>query len=90
MTREVNTLRTNIKKDAQGNIKVEMEVVVTTQLLTELKALGCEIISSSLQNLCNNTRVKFPRWLQSINDILQNVEATKQMIFKQSKILASS
>jgi PA domain/Bacterial Ig-like domain (group 3)/Subtilase family/Putative Ig domain/Secretion system C-terminal sorting domain/PKD-like domain/HYR domain/Ig-like domain CHU_C associated len=44
ITLEVASLRTNVKKDAKGMIKIEMDAVVTPQLLDALKAFGSEII----------------------------------------------
>ena len=44
---EVVNLRTSVKKDARGMIKIELDAVVTPQLLDALKALGSEVVFSS-------------------------------------------
>jgi len=56
LTSEVATLQTDIVKDADGKIKVDIDANVTPQLLNSLKAMGCEIIFSSekFRNIVSN------------------------------------
>ncbi len=44
ITAEVASLEVDVVKDAQGRIKVELDAAVSTQLINQLKAFGCEIL----------------------------------------------
>lgn len=71
ITPDVASLRTNVVKDAQGRIKVDMRAVLTARLLNELRSLGCEIIFSSerFSGIVANIPLDKVEQIAALNDV---------------------